>query len=86
MYSIHLSISGSRSPSPERHEIENFVSQKNVFENRKDNWRANEINTKIQTERQKEMDLLMNRFKKPQHAGASEKTAFTQAKNFSGKT
>lgn len=62
------------------------MSQKNIFENIKDNWRATEINTKIQTERQKEMDLLMNRFKKPQHAAASEKTAFSQGKNFSGKT
>lgn len=57
-----------------------------MFENIKDNWRANEINAKIQTERQKEMDLLMNRFKKPQHAGASEKNAFTHTKSISGKT
>lgn len=62
------------------------MSQKNMFENIKDNWRANEINTKIQTERQKEMNLLINRFKKPQHTGVSEKTAFAQAKSFSGKT
>ncbi|XP_066988802.1 anillin-like [Macrobrachium rosenbergii] len=53
-----------RSPSPTKDE--NSVGMQRVrFENIKDNWRENEINSKIQTERQKEMDVLMNRFKRP---------------------
>ncbi|XP_037799219.1 anillin-like [Penaeus monodon] len=42
-----------------------FDLQRKHFENIKDNWRENEINNKVQLERQREMELLMNRFKKP---------------------
>lgn len=42
-----------------------FGLQRKHFENIKDNWRENEINNKVQLERQREMELLMNRFKKP---------------------
>ncbi|KAK4309982.1 hypothetical protein Pmani_018448 [Petrolisthes manimaculis] len=80
---VHHEQRGSRSPSPERRELQTFVSQKNVFENIKDNWRANELNAKIQGERQKEMELLMNRFKKPNNTAAPEKPAFAQANRFS---
>nr|XP_053651205.1 anillin-like isoform X3 [Cherax quadricarinatus] len=62
---LHQIQSGTRLPSPGKDKLPSFESQRKVFENIKDNWRANEINSKIQTERQKEMDVLLNRFKKP---------------------
>ena len=40
-------------------------TRKNVFENVEDDWQGNDINQKIQNERQKEMEVLLNRFKKP---------------------
>ncbi|KAK7020606.1 hypothetical protein SK128_025278 [Halocaridina rubra] len=51
---------GHRSPSPST-----VGSQRMRFENIYDNWRENEINSKIQAERQKDMDVLFNRFKRP---------------------
>ncbi|XP_042861086.1 anillin-like isoform X2 [Penaeus japonicus] len=51
-----------------------FDSQRKHFENIKDNWRENEISNKVRLERQKEMDLLMNRFKKPARPQVDAKT------------
>lgn len=65
---LHQIQKGSKSPSPDRDESSSFQSQRKLFENVKDNWRENEINSKVQTERQREIDLLLNRFKKPKQA------------------
>ncbi|XP_063587611.1 anillin-like isoform X4 [Penaeus indicus] len=51
-----------------------FDVQRKHFENIKDNWRENEINNKVQLERQREMELLMNRFKKPVRPQVEMKT------------
>ncbi|XP_042228384.1 anillin-like isoform X2 [Homarus americanus] len=69
---------GHRSPSPERNQPNSYESQKNTFENIKDNWRDNEINSKIQSERQKEMDLLLNRFKKPRQNTTAPKSTLAE--------
>ncbi|XP_071548148.1 uncharacterized protein [Panulirus ornatus] len=65
---LHQIQKGNKSPSPDRDESSSFQSQRKLFENVKDNWRENEINSKVQTERQREIDLLLNRFKKPKQA------------------
>lgn len=56
--SFYTITTGNQSPN-------GFGLQRKHFENIKDNWRENEINNKVQLERQREMELLMNRFKKP---------------------
>ncbi|XP_076045559.1 uncharacterized protein LOC143027828 isoform X3 [Oratosquilla oratoria] len=57
---------GMRSPSPTRCGPNTIHTHRRLFEQMQEgNWKENEINSKIQTERQREMEVLLNRFKKP---------------------
>lgn len=62
--------------SPDKKRITDFQQQRKAFEHIQDNWQDNDINTKIKTERQQEMEVLLNRFKKPKSA-----TAFCRPEN-----
>lgn len=64
-----LSLQLSDKPmSPDKKRITDFEQQRKAFEHIQDNWQDNDILTKIKTERQQEMEVLLNRFKKPKPA------------------
>lgn len=60
--------------SPDKKRIIDFEQQRKAFEQIQDNWQDNDIITKIKTERQQEMEVLLNRFKKPKSTTSSHKT------------
>ncbi|XP_069185998.1 anillin isoform X4 [Procambarus clarkii] len=69
---LHQIQRGNKSQSPGIDDSNSFESQRNVFKMVKDNWRGNEIHNKVKTERQKEMEVLLNRFKKPKQSSTAK--------------
>ncbi|XP_045117438.1 anillin-like isoform X3 [Portunus trituberculatus] len=51
--------------SPDKKRITNFEQQRKAFEYIEDSWQDNDISSKVRAERQQEMEVLLNRFKKP---------------------
>lgn len=60
--------------SPDKKRMGGFEQQRKAFEHFQDNWQNNDISNKIKTERQQEMEVLLNRFKKPKSATESYRT------------
>ncbi|XP_063886653.1 anillin-like isoform X2 [Scylla paramamosain] len=51
--------------SDDKKSVTNFEQQRKTFEHIEDNWQDNDISSKVRAERQQEMEVLLNRFKKP---------------------
>ncbi|XP_050688938.1 anillin-like isoform X3 [Eriocheir sinensis] len=69
----HAVTQKNKAVSPDKKRITDFKQQRKAFEQIQDNWQDNDIIAKIKTERQQEMEVLLNRFKKPKSTTSSHR-------------
>lgn len=70
---IFSHLFSDKAVSPDKKRITDFKQQRKAFEQIQDNWQDNDIIAKIKTERQQEMEVLLNRFKKPKSTTSSHR-------------